>query len=129
MTRKISLSYEVKLIKDLPKKFLFLRCDFNPTNGTEILSLPEDPVFGTWYCLCFFNFFKVSTMYQMQLQNFSKILGTKNRYLDRYRYPKETFFEFFSSISWGLCTGTKGKKVVLFGFSTSTKGESRIFEE
>jgi hypothetical protein len=28
-----------------------------------------------------------------------------------------------------LGTGTKGKKVVLFGFSTSTKGEFRIFED
>jgi hypothetical protein len=40
-----------------------------------------------------------------------------------------TFFEFFSSISWGLCTDTKCAKVVLFGFSTGTKGEFRIFEE
>jgi hypothetical protein len=43
--------------------------------------------------------------------------------LDRYKYPKKTFFEFFSSISWGLCTGTKGEKGVLFGFSTGTKSE------
>jgi hypothetical protein len=44
-------------------------------------------------------------------------------YLDRYKYPNKTFFEFFSSISWGLCTGTKGQKVVLFGFDTGTKSE------
>jgi hypothetical protein len=28
-----------------------------------------------------------------------------------------------TSISWGLCTGTKCGKVVLFGFSTGTKSE------
>jgi hypothetical protein len=62
----------------------------------------------------------------MQLQNFSKnFLGPKKRYLDRYKYPKKTFFDFFSSISWGLCTGTKGEKVVIFGFSTGTKCEFR----
>jgi hypothetical protein len=60
---------------------------------------------------------------------FQNFLGPKIRYLDRYKYPKKTFFEFFSSISWGLCTGTKGEKVVLFGFSTGTKDEFRIFEE
>jgi hypothetical protein len=48
-------------------------------------------------------------------------------YLDWYKYPKRTFIEFFSSISWGLCTGTKCEKVVLFGFSTGTKGEKFNF--
>jgi hypothetical protein len=47
--------------------------------------------------------------------------------LDRYKYPKKFFFEFFSSISWGLCTGIKGKKLVLFGFSIGTKGEKLNF--
>jgi hypothetical protein len=45
----------------------------------------------------------------------NKFLGSKIRYLDRYKYPKKTFFEFISSISWGLRIGTKG--------------EFRIFEE
>jgi hypothetical protein len=36
-------------------------------------------------------------------------------------------FDFFSSISWGLCTGTKGEKVVLFGFSTSINCEKLNF--
>jgi hypothetical protein len=36
---------------------------------------------------------------------------------------------FFPAISWGLCTGTKGEKMVIFGFSTGTKSEFRIFEE
>jgi hypothetical protein len=31
---------------------------------------------------------------------------------------KNIFLEFFSSISWGLCTGTKGEKVVIFGAKT-----------
>jgi hypothetical protein len=47
--------------------------------------------------------------------------------LDRYKYPKKKFFAFFSSISWGLCTGTKGEKVVLFGFSTGTNTEKLNF--
>jgi hypothetical protein len=47
--------------------------------------------------------------------------------LDRYKYPKKTFLELFSSISWGLCTDTKGKKVVLFGLSTDPKGEKLKF--
>jgi hypothetical protein len=55
----------------------------------------------------------------MQHQNFSKI----------FQKFKKTFFEFFSSIPWGLCTGTKCEKVVLFGFSTGPKGEFRIFDE
>jgi hypothetical protein len=64
----------------------------------------------------------------MQLQNFSKnFLGPKIRYLDRYKYPKKYFFEFFSSIFWGLCTGTKCEKVVLFGISTGTKSEKLNF--
>jgi hypothetical protein len=58
----------------------------------------------------------------MQPERFSKIFY-------RYKYPKKAFFEFFSSISWGLCIGTKGEKVVIFGFSTGTKDEFRIFEE
>jgi hypothetical protein len=60
----------------------------------------------------------------MQHQNFSR---PKIRYLDRYKYPKKTFFEFFSSISWGLSTGTNGEKVVLFGFSTGNKSEKIKF--
>jgi hypothetical protein len=47
--------------------------------------------------------------------------------LDRYKYPKNTFFEFFSSIFWGLCTGTKGEKVIIFGLSTGTKSEKLKF--
>jgi hypothetical protein len=41
--------------------------------------------------------------------------------------PKKNFFFIFSSISWSLCTGTKDKKVVLFGFSTGTKSEKLNF--
>jgi hypothetical protein len=63
----------------------------------------------------------------MQPENFSKIFRSKIRYLDRYKYPKKAFFEFFSSISWGLCTGTKGEKAVIFVFSTGTKSEKLKF--
>jgi hypothetical protein len=56
-----------------------------------------------------------------------KNLGPKIRSLDRHKYQKKTFFEIISSISWGLCTGTKGEKVVLFGFSTGTKCEKLNF--
>jgi hypothetical protein len=53
-------------------------------------------------------------MYQMQTANFQNFFGPKLRYLDWYKYPKRDFFEFFSSISWRLCTSTKGEKVVLY---------------
>jgi hypothetical protein len=51
----------------------------------------------------------------------------KIRYMDRYKYPKYNFFDFFSSIFWGLCTGTKCEKVVIFGFSAGTKREKLNF--
>jgi hypothetical protein len=41
--------------------------------------------------------------------------------------PKKTFLEFLPSISRGLCTGPKGEKVVLFGFSAGTKSEKLKF--
>jgi hypothetical protein len=41
--------------------------------------------------------------------------------------PKKNFFEYFSSISWGPCTGTKCEKVVLFRFSAGTKCEKLNF--
>jgi hypothetical protein len=65
----------------------------------------------------------------MQSENFPKknFLGPKIRFLDRYKYPEKTFFDFTSI--WRLCTGTKDEKVVLFGFSTGTKGQFRIFEQ
>jgi hypothetical protein len=47
----------------------------------------------------------------MQSENF---LGPKIRYLDWYKYPKKTLFEFFSSIFRGLSTGPKGEKVDFF---------------
>jgi hypothetical protein len=49
-------------------------------------------------------------------------------YLNRYKYLKKTFFEYFTSISWGLCIGTKGEKLLLFGFNTGTKGKFSLFE-
>jgi hypothetical protein len=49
--------------------------------------------------LVFNIFFQGSTRYQMQQKKILKnFLGPKIRYVDRY---KKTFFEFFSSISWG----------------------------
>jgi hypothetical protein len=48
-------------------------------------------------------------------------------YLDRYKYLSKSFFGFFSSISWGLCTSTKCEKVILFGFSTDTKSKKFNF--
>jgi hypothetical protein len=61
-------------------------------------------------------------------QTFSKnFLGPKIGYFDRYKYPKKNFFECFSSISWGFCTGTKCEKVVLFVFFTGIKGEKLNF--
>ncbi len=41
----------------------------------------------------------------------------------------KTRFEFFSSSSRGPSTGAKGRKVVLFGFITGTRGEFKILEE
>jgi hypothetical protein len=55
----------------------------------------------------------------MQPKNFS--YDPKIRYLDRTNTQKKLFLNFFSLISWRLCTSTKGEKVVLFGLSTGTK--------
>jgi hypothetical protein len=47
-----------------------------------------------------------------------KFLGPKIRSLGRDKYPKKIpFLNLFSSISWGLDTGTKGEKVVSTGKS------------
>jgi hypothetical protein len=43
---------------------------------------------------------------------FKNFLGPKIKYLDRYKYPKKAFSEFFSLISWGVCNSTKREKVV-----------------
>jgi hypothetical protein len=65
--------------------------------------------------------FGYSTRYQILTANFR----SKNKVFGPVQIPKKTFFEFFSSISRGLSTGTKGEKEVLFGFSTGTKSEFR----
>jgi hypothetical protein len=59
---------------------------------------------------------------------FQKFFRSKIKVFGPVQIPKKIFFEFFSSISWGLCTGTKGEKVVIFGFGTGTKSEFRIFK-
>jgi hypothetical protein len=71
----------------------------------------------------------------LDLKNFflKVVPGIKcsNKIFQKFFRSKNKVFEpvlFFRSISWGLCTGTKCVKAVLFGFSTSTKGEFRIFE-
>jgi hypothetical protein len=56
-------------------------------------------------------------------KNFQKFFRSKNKVFGSVQIPKKTIFELFSSISCGLCTGTKCEKVVLFGFSIGTKGE------
>jgi hypothetical protein len=54
---------------------------------------------------------------------FKNILGPKIKGIwTGTNTQKKCFSEFFSSISWGLCTGTKREKVVLFRFSTGIKG-------
>jgi hypothetical protein len=65
-------------------------------------------------------------MYQMLPEIFSKFLINKK--FAPVQISKKTFFEYFSLISWVLCTVTKFEKVVLSGFSTGTKMEFRIFE-
>jgi hypothetical protein len=52
-----------------------------------------------------------------------KFFRLKNQVFGPVQIPKKTYFEYFSSISWGLCTGIKGEKVVIFGLSTGTKTE------
>jgi hypothetical protein len=60
--------------------------------------------------LGFLIFFEGSTKYQMLPANFQKMFRSKKPMsLDRYKYPKNNFFEFFSTISLGLSIGTKGK--------------------
>jgi hypothetical protein len=79
------------------------------------IGTPEDPVFGTWYYLSFLNFLlKVVPSTRCSQKIFQIFSRSKNKVLDRYKYPKKTFFEFFSSISWGLCTGTKGEKLKFY---------------
>jgi hypothetical protein len=57
---------------------------------------------------------KVVPCTKCKQQIFQTFFGPKLRYLDRYKYPKRNFFEFFSSISWRLCASTEGEKVVLY---------------
>ena len=52
-------------------------------------------------------------------------LETKKSVINK---SQKEFFEFFPSVSWGLCDGIKGEKIVLFGFCTGTKSEIRTFE-
>jgi hypothetical protein len=54
---------------------------------------------------------------------------TQSKNFGHIKYPGKTFFEFFSSISWGLFTGTKGEKRVLFGYSTGKNWTLKIFEK
>jgi hypothetical protein len=46
--------------------------------------------------------------------------------LDRDKYPKKSFFEFFSSISSGLNIGTKSEKYYFFAPIQSPKVEEKI---
>jgi hypothetical protein len=70
---------------------------------TKILVIPEDPVFGPWYYLSFKKFFlKVVPGTKCSLKIFQKFFSSKNNV---------HFFNFFSPISWGLCTGTECEKV------------------
>jgi hypothetical protein len=80
-----------------------------------------------WYLILpnFFSKVVPGTKYSSKI--FQKFFGSKNKVFGTGTNTlKKTSFEFFSSISWGLCTGSKGEKVVIFGFSTRTKGEFRI---
>jgi hypothetical protein len=57
-------------------------------------------------------------MYSVGKSNFWKHFSClKVGILDRDKYPKMSLFDFFSLISWGLSTGTKGEKLEFFGFS------------
>jgi hypothetical protein len=52
--------------------------NFYKNNFDNYFELPEDPVFGTRYYLCFFIFFfDGSTWYQMQPKKFGKFFGLK----------------------------------------------------
>jgi hypothetical protein len=53
--------------------------------------------------------------------------SSKNKVYGPVQIPKYNFFDFFSSIFWGLCPGTKCEKVVIFGFSAGTKREKLNF--
>jgi hypothetical protein len=47
---------------------------------------------------------------------FQKFFRSKNKVFGLVKIPKKTFFvfEFFPSISWGLCTGTKSEKLKFY---------------
>jgi hypothetical protein len=55
-------------------------------------------------------FLKVVSGTKCSSKIFQKFSCSKIKYLDWYKYPKKSFFELFSSISWGLSIGTKGGK-------------------
>jgi hypothetical protein len=70
----------------------------------QLDALPEDSVFGTWYYLSLKNFF-------LEVVPGTKFFRSKNKVFGPVQMPKKSFFRiFFSSISKGLCTGTKGEK-------------------
>ncbi len=52
----------------------------------------------------------------IKYKSFQNFFTSKNGYLDRYKYSKNTFFEFFSC-----------EKVMLLGFSTGKKFKKRFF--
>jgi hypothetical protein len=84
-----------------------------------VIIIPEGPVFGTWYNVRILNLlFKGSNAASKFFKNF---LGPKKRVFGPVQIHIKNYFEIFSSISWGLCTGTIGEKVGLFGFSTGTE--------
>jgi TRAP-type mannitol/chloroaromatic compound transport system permease large subunit len=84
----------------------------------QSLCIPEDPVFVL-----------DTTCVLKNLKVVEKFFRSKKKVFEPVQISKKNFFELFSSIFWGICTGTKGGKVVLFGLSTGTKYEFRIFEE
>ena len=84
------------------------------------MTLPEDPVFGTWYYLSFkIIFFEGSTRYQMQLQNFSKNFYSSNILnspLGPVLNPKSTTFSHLVPIQRPKKSKKKFKKCLFLVF-------------
>ena len=75
-----------------------------------MFKVPEDSILGTWYNLSFYEGTKCDS---------------KNEVVEpSHKYPMNKLFLIFT---WRLSIGPKGENFVLFGFSTSIKGDT--FEE
>jgi hypothetical protein len=95
----------------------------------EISKYRKTPYLVPGTILVFKNFFyEGSTRYQMQPENLQEFFRSKNKVFGPVQIPeKKLFLNFVLRLLGDFVPKSKNK--VLFGFSTGTKDELRIFEE